>query len=53
MSETAWVVLTGYYDDTEIVSVYSEDDHESAMQKCAENPEYRLEQWSIKENKNK
>lgn len=53
MSETAWVVLTGHYDDTEIVCVYSEDDHESAMKKCSENPDYRLEQWNIRENKNK
>ena len=51
MSETAWVVLTGYYDDTEIVCVFSEDDYESAHNKCMENPEYRLEQWNIREKK--
>lgn len=49
MSETAWVVLTGYYDDTEIVAVFSEDDYDSAAEKCSENTDYRLEQWNIKE----
>ena len=51
MSETAWVVLTGYYDDIEIVGVFSEDDYESASNKCAENPEYRLEHWNIKDSR--